>query len=351
MFLYTASFFLIILASLINDVTAPLPNLNNGDSNKAYSDQCFPDRLNNDHNTSPNNTPYASSDLIFPFNVNEPDTHFDEESLGMPELPDELLPAELLTDPTTNGHANQTTNDHDASANNNPSVVVEGTPFFDSNATSSMADCLPSPEAGTSGFSELSSAFSVPNNTTSTHFSGSYLALLGSATGPSVSAGFGQAGTSGLSQAGTSGLSQAGTSGFSEAGTSSRDSMRKKTSKYLCDVCGKDLKYASSLKRHQRKHTGEKPYQCETCGNTFSRACNLKKHQRTHTGEKPYQCETCGNTFAQASTLKNHQRTHTGEKPYQCETCDKTFAQAYDLKRHQKSQHKNDPKKPRLEKF
>ena len=109
--------------------------------------------------------------------------------LHLSELPDELLPDELLPDnllpdnllpenmrdQTTNGHANQTTNDHDASPNNTSSVFVEVTPFFDF-------------------------------NTTSAHFSGGNLGSLGSATEPSGSAGFGQAGTSGLSQAGSSGL-------------------------------------------------------------------------------------------------------------------------------------------------
>ena len=216
---------------MINDVTAPFPNSSKGDSNKANSDECFPDRLNNDHDSSEAGP--SGSDKEKP-------AYFHYKKKYLKEYLD---------------------------SNSSPSKA--GT----SGSGVSAAPLNHSVSAGTSG-----------SNTTG--FLARFHSIANSFTNPG-------AGPSGLSElsswvAGTSGLSEAGPSGLI-------GSMRKKTSKHLCDFCGKDLKYASSLIIHQLKHTGEKPHQYETC--------------------------------------------------------DKTFAQTGTLKRHQKSQHKNDSKKPRLEEF
>lgn len=53
---------------------------------------------------------------------------------------------------------------------------------------------------------------------------------------------------------------------------------------------------------------------CDTCGSAFTKASSLVKHNRIHSGDRPYPCEMCDMRFTCSDHLKRHKRTHTGEK-------------------------------------
>lgn len=61
---------------------------------------------------------------------------------------------------------------------------------------------------------------------------------------------------------------------------------------------------------------------CQICSYASRNSSQLVVHLRTHTGDSPFVCVVCNAKFKINSDLKRHQRLHTGEKPYSCEYCD-----------------------------
>ncbi|XP_068762303.1 Krueppel-like factor 5 [Montipora capricornis] len=80
---------------------------------------------------------------------------------------------------------------------------------------------------------------------------------------------------------------------------------------FLCDFPGcKKRCYTKSyhLGTDRRIYRGKKPFLCpwENCGWCFRRSDELKRHYRRHTGEKPYVCSLCGRSFSRSDHRSSH---------------------------------------------
>ncbi|XP_007449514.1 PREDICTED: transcriptional repressor CTCFL [Lipotes vexillifer] len=118
------------------------------------------------------------------------------------------------------------------------------------------------------------------------------------------------------------------------------------TRPYKCGDCDMAFVTSGERARHRRyKHTHEKPFKCSMCKYASVEASKLKRHIRSHTGERPFQCHLCSYAGKDAYKVKRHMRTHSGERPYECHICHARFTQSGTMKIHVLQKHgENVPK-------
>ena len=56
--------------------------------------------------------------------------------------------------------------------------------------------------------------------------------------------------------------------------------------KYVCNLCNATFTRKNSLKRHQYKHSKNRPYECITCSKTFYRADIYNRHLKSKKCQK-----------------------------------------------------------------
>ncbi|KII70279.1 PR domain zinc finger protein 14 [Thelohanellus kitauei] len=95
---------------------------------------------------------------------------------------------------------------------------------------------------------------------------------------------------------------------------------------YECTLCQIRFSASEGLPILSRRvHFGVERYKCSTCNKAFSRSSSLTKHIRTHTNNRPFQSSFCPKRFSSSSMLTTHARQPAGEKPFKCTICDQAF--------------------------
>lgn len=106
---------------------------------------------------------------------------------------------------------------------------------------------------------------------------------------------------------------------------------------YRCDTCGQTFANRCNLKGHQRHvHSSERHFPCELCAKKFKRKKDVKRHvlQVHEGGGERHRCDLCGKGLSSKTSLRMHERTHTGDRPYGCTKCEAKFSQPSALKTH-----------------
>ncbi|KAG7159436.1 Zinc finger protein 577-like [Homarus americanus] len=106
---------------------------------------------------------------------------------------------------------------------------------------------------------------------------------------------------------------------------------------YSCSVCAKTFKQNEYLRKHMRKHTGEKPFVCKECGKSFTCKSELNRHSKRHSSERPHMCSDCGQSFKMRHNLRKHLKAHSGTQQWKCLLCSSIFSKPKLLEAHRKT--------------
>lgn len=97
--------------------------------------------------------------------------------------------------------------------------------------------------------------------------------------------------------------------------------------RFICEYCGKGFSNRQSLKNHQYTHDeGEKMFECQDCGKKFGTRGGYDSHCASHT-EASYLCDLCGKSMKYVSSLRLHRLTHIDPNFFRrhcCAVCGKT---------------------------
>ncbi|KAK4304469.1 hypothetical protein Pmani_023592 [Petrolisthes manimaculis] len=108
---------------------------------------------------------------------------------------------------------------------------------------------------------------------------------------------------------------------------------------WSCPHCDYKTIRNHTLKRHMELHQENRNFMCEICGNSYQALATLKDHHNfVHSDERNYKCSECNKKFKNNSSLARHLRIHSDDRPYQCH-CGTSYKRLSHLKRHMSSAH------------
>lgn len=108
-----------------------------------------------------------------------------------------------------------------------------------------------------------------------------------------------------------------------------------KRKNYTCETCNKKFARKSTLRNHQRVHTGAKPFGCNICEQRFKSQFNLKVHRLEYHGKNDNRCRSCNKKLPNENELRFHELAHEGNQCFVCRTCNMRFTLSFELDQHE----------------
>ena len=116
---------------------------------------------------------------------------------------------------------------------------------------------------------------------------------------------------------------------------------RERPRLYQCETCAAAFYDERTLARHTKVvHLKEKDWTCHICSKTFGLKGGLTRHIiDVHEQSGDHACSYCAKKFKLLVDKKRHELKHTKEKPFQCEFCPLKVGQKGTLNAHIKLKH------------
>lgn len=108
-----------------------------------------------------------------------------------------------------------------------------------------------------------------------------------------------------------------------------------KRKNYACETCDKKFARKSTLKNHQRVHTGAKLFSCNICEKPFKSQFNLKVHRLNYHDKNDNRCRSCNKKLRNEDERRIHELAHEGNQYFICRTCNMKFIFRFDLDQHE----------------
>ena len=105
--------------------------------------------------------------------------------------------------------------------------------------------------------------------------------------------------------------------------------------KYYCTNCSYSTGKRGMFYKHKKLHV---KYSCEKCDFAHNRKQRLQLHMISHKEERNFICKICKKDLKHASSLTKHTNSHN--KSYHCDKCDKKYKYPEQLTRHKATIHK-----------
>ena len=117
-----------------------------------------------------------------------------------------------------------------------------------------------------------------------------------------------------------------------------------------CTLCLKEYKSRAGLVHHiktqhnvvEKSANATSTYTCDVCSKVLHSIGGLATHKRTHNDERPFACNVCGDRFGDKAHLRRHEKRHTGER-MTCVICHHGFISRWQVRRHLARVHKLPP--------
>lgn len=115
-------------------------------------------------------------------------------------------------------------------------------------------------------------------------------------------------------------------SGGVEALATKGNEGKRVTDPHTCCICGKELAYRESLKKHIEGIHFKMERHCDLCPKVFFSREALNRHMLNYHSKKRLVCGFCGYKTASKYIFKNHMQIHGKDSSYKCYICNKIVA-------------------------